>query len=133
LRKQFICKKPISTPQFTIQFKGKILLSLTQYPRLKIRSVIWRWYFHSTGSGANLFQRGVNNFVLYTRIQKANCIYRLIRTVRKRNRSVHPKIKRMTIMIYLYTRSFLEKAKKTAYEALRTYRKEKETEGKMII
>lgn len=96
-----------------------MLLGLKEYPRLNLKRAFWRWYLNTTGSGDNLFQRAANNLVLYTNIHKINSFYRLLGTVRSRVLKVHPRVKRMTTMIYLYTRFFFDRTKREAFQKIK--------------
>lgn len=109
----------------TIKMKGKMLLGLKEYPRLNLKRAFWRWYLNTTGSGDNLFQRAANNLVLYTNISKITSFYRLLGTVRSRLLKVHPRVKRMTTMLYLYTRYFFDRTKREAFQKIRGQGKSK--------
>jgi hypothetical protein len=74
---------------------------------------------NTTGSGDNLFQKAANNLVLYTNIHKINSFYRLLGTVRSRVLKVHPRVKRMTTMLYLYTRYFFDRTKREAFQKIK--------------
>lgn len=104
----------------SLKFKGKMLLGLKEYPRLNLRRAFWRWYLNTTGSGENLFQRAANNLVLYTNINKITAFYRLLGTVRSRHFKVHPRVKRMTTMLYLYARLFFDRTKRDAFNKIKT-------------
>lgn len=108
----FGSKETLEKIEATTKFKGKMLLGLKEYPRLNLKRAFWRWYLNTTGSGENLFQRAANNLVLYTNINKTTSFYRLLGTVRSRSFKVHPRVKRMTTMLYLYTRFFFDRTKR---------------------
>lgn len=91
-------------------------MGLKEYPRLNLKRAFWRWYLNSTGSGENLFNKTVNQLVLYTNINKTTSFYRLLGTVRSKQRKVHPRVKRMTTMFYLYTRIFFDRNKREFFE-----------------
>lgn len=91
-------------------------MGLKEYPRLNLKRAFWRWYLNSTGSGENLFNQTVNQLVLYTNINKTTSFYRLLGTVRSKQKKVHPRVKRMTTMIYLYTRIFFDRSKREFFE-----------------
>lgn len=74
---------------------------------------------NTTGSGDNLFQKAANNLVLYTNIHKINSFYRLLGTVRSRVLKVHPRVKRMTTMLYLYARYFFDRTKREAFQKIK--------------
>lgn len=102
-----------------------MLLGLKQYPRLNLKRAFWRWYLNTTGSGDNLFQRAASNLVLYTNINKTTSFYRILGTVRSRQFKVHPRVKRMTTMIYLYTRYFFDRTKREAFQKIKGQGKSK--------
>lgn len=101
------------------KMKGKMLLGLKEYPRLNLKRAFWRWYLNSTGSGEELFLKAANNLVLYTNINKTTAFYRLLGTVRSRTKKVHPRVKRMTTMLYLYTRLFFDRTKRDAFDRIK--------------
>ncbi len=80
---------------------------------------------NTTGSGDNLFQRAASNLVLYTNINKTTSFYRILGTVRSRQFKVHPRVKRMTTMIYLYTRYFFDRTKREAFQKIKGQGKSK--------
>jgi hypothetical protein len=125
IKDNFANKEAVEKIEATIKFKGKMLLGLKEYPRLNLKRAFWRWYLNTTGSGDNLFQKAANNLVLYTNIHKINSFYRLLGTVRSRMIKVHPRVKRMTTMLYLYTRYFFERSKREAFEKLKGERRTK--------
>ncbi len=81
-----------------------------------MKRAFWRWYLVSTGTGENLFQRAADNLVLYTNINKTTSFYRLFNKVRGKKRRVHPRVKRMTVMLYLYSKMFLERNMREFFE-----------------
>ena len=100
--------------------KGKMLMGLKEYPRLNLKRAFWRWYLNSTGTGEDLFIKAANNLVLYTNINKTTSFYRLLGTVRSQTvRRVHPRVKRMTTMLYLYTRIFFDRTKRDAFDRIK--------------
>lgn len=102
-----------------------MLLGLKEYPRLNLKRAFWRWYLNTTGSGDNLFQKAANNLVLYTNINKTTSFYRILGTVRSRLLRVHPRVKRMTTMLYLYTRYFFDRTKREAFQKIKGQGKSK--------
>lgn len=102
-----------------LKFKGKMLMGLKEYPRLNLKRAFWRWYLMSTGSGENLFQRAADNLVLYTNINKTTSFYRLFSKIKGRKRKVHPRVKRMTVMLYLYSRIFVERNMRDFFEKIK--------------
>ena len=110
--KQFGLQSSHEVAEASLKFKGKMLMGLKEYPRLNLKRAFWRWYLNSTGSGENLFTKTVNQLVLYTNINKTTSFYRLLGTVRSKLIKVHPRVKRMTTMIYLYTRIFFDRNKR---------------------
>jgi len=101
------------------KFKGKMLMGLKEYPRLNLKRAFWRWYMVSTGTGENLFQRAADNLVLYTNINKTSSFYRLFSKVKGRKLKVHPRVKRMTVMLYLYSRIFVERNMRDFFEKIK--------------
>lgn len=83
-----------------------------------MKRAFWRWHISSTESGETNILRAANNLVLYTNINKTTAFYRLLGTVR-RNIKVHPRVKRMTTMIYLYTRIFFDRQKRDAFDRMK--------------
>jgi len=73
----------------------------------------------STGNGQNLFQRAADNLVLYTNINKTSSFYRLYSKVKGRKKHVHPRVKRMTMMFYLYSRIFVERNMRDFFEKIK--------------
>lgn len=119
LMKQFNLHSSHDVAETSLKFKGKMLLGLKEYPRLNLKRAFWRWYLNSTGSGENLFHKTVNQLVLYTNVNKTTSFYRLLGTVRSRQRKVHPRVKRMTTMLYLYTRIFFERNLGIAFDRIK--------------
>lgn len=102
------------------KFKGKMLMGLKQYPRLNIKRAFWKWYLITTGTGENLFQKAADNLVLYTNINKTTSFYRLFSKIKGRKKKVHPRVKRMTYMLYLYTRLFAERNMRDFFEKMKS-------------
>jgi hypothetical protein len=100
----------------TMKFKGKMLMNLKEYPRLNLKRSLWRWYLNTTDTGENLFQRAADQLVLYTNINKTTSFYRLFNKVRGRRRVVSPKVKRMTTMLYLYTKIYYDRYMREFFE-----------------
>jgi len=90
-----------------LKFKGKMLMGLKEYPRLNLKRAFWKWYLTSTTTGENLFQRAADNLVIYTNINKTTSFYRLFSKIKGKKKKVHPRVKRMTMMLYLYSRIFV--------------------------
>ena len=107
------------------KFKGKMLMGLKEYPRLNLKRAFWRWFIRSTGSGEELILHAANQLVLYTNINKTTSFYRLLGTVRSKTRRVHPRVKRMTTMLYLYLRMYFDRTKKYAFDHLKVEGKSK--------
>lgn len=128
LKEHFGSKETIEKIEATTKFKGKMLLGLKEYPRLNLKRAFWRWYLNTTGSGDNLFQKAANNLVLYTNINKITSFYRILGTVRSRMVKVHPRVKRMTTMIYLYTRYFFDRTIREAFQKIRGQGRSKKTD-----
>ena len=102
-----------------LKFKGKMLMGLKEYPRLNLKRAFWKWYLTSTGTGENLFQRAADNLVLYTNINKTSSFYRLFNKIKGRKKKVHPRVKRMTVMLYLYSRIFVERSMRDFFEKVK--------------
>jgi len=102
-----------------LKFKGKMLMGLKEYPRLNLKRAFWKWYLTSTGTGENLFQRAADNLVLYTNINKTSSFYRLFNKIKGRKKKVHPRVKRMTVMLYLYSRIFVERCMRDFFEKVK--------------
>lgn len=101
------------------KFKGKMLMGLKEYPRLNLKRAFWKWYLTTTGTGENLFQRVSDNMVLYTNINKTTSFYRLFSKIKGRKKKVHPRVKRMTVMLYLYSRIFVERNMRDFFEKMK--------------
>lgn len=101
------------------KFKGKMLMGLKEYPRLNLKRAFWKWYLTSTGTGENLFQRVSDNLVLYTNINKTTSFYRLFSKIKGRKKKVPPRVKRMTVMLYLYSRIFVERNMRDFFEKMK--------------
>lgn len=101
------------------KFKGKMLMGLKEYPRLNLKRAFWKWYLTTTGTGENLFQRVSDNMVLYTNINKTTSFYRLFSKIKGKKKKVHPRVKRMTLMLYLYSRIFVERNMRDFFEKMK--------------
>lgn len=101
------------------KFKGKMLMGLKEYPRLNLKRAFWKWYLTTTGTGENLFQKAADNLVLYTNINKTTSFYRLFSKIKGRKKKVHPRVKRMTVMLCLYTRIFAERQMRDFFEKVK--------------
>jgi hypothetical protein len=84
-------------------------MQLKEYPRLNLKRAFWKWHLSTTSAGEYLFQRAADNLVLYTNINKTTAFYRLFNKSRRRMRNVPPRVKRMTTMVYLYSKIFFER------------------------
>lgn len=62
--------------------------------------------------------KAAHNLVLHTSINKVSAFYRLLMGIRAPKRYVHPQTKRLTTMLYAYTRIFFERTKKDAFDIL---------------
>lgn len=74
---------------------------------------------NTTDTGETLFQRAADNLVLYTNINKTTSFYRLFNKIKGRRRIVHPRVKRMTTMLYLYTKIFYDRQLREFFEKLK--------------
>jgi hypothetical protein len=74
---------------------------------------------NTTDTGETLFQRAADNLVLYTNINKTTSFYRLFNKVKGKRRVVHPRVKRMTTMLYLYTKIFYDRQMREFFEKLK--------------
>lgn len=117
-----------------LKFKGKMLMSLKEYPRLNLKRSFWQWYLGSTTAGENLFMRATDNLVLYTNINKTTAFYRLLNRGKGRKKKVPPRVKRMTIMLFLYSKVFVERNMRDFFDKAKakTYKEKGESLAKMI-
>ena len=99
-----------------LNVKGRLLLSLKEYPRQGKKNAFYHWYIKSTIAGESMLQRFANRLVLDTYINKTTAFYRMFRQVKGKKKVVSPKAKRMTTMLYLYSRVFLERKKQEFFE-----------------
>jgi hypothetical protein len=104
-----------------IHVKGRLLLGLKEYPRQSKRSAFYHWYVKSTIAGESLLQKVGNKLVLDTHINKTTAFYRLFRLVKGKKKIISPKLKRMTIMLYLYSRVFVERQKQEFFQKFKMY------------
>ena len=111
--------RELGTGDVNLHVKGKLLLGLKEYPRQSKKSAFYYWYVKSTQTGESLLQRAANRLVLYTNINKTTAFYRLFRTVKGKKIVVAPKTKRMTMMLYLYSRIFVQRQKQEFFERLK--------------
>jgi len=79
---------------------------------LNLKRAFWRWYLGATDHGESLFQNASDKLVLYTNINKTTVFYRLMNQIKGKKRKVHPRVKRMTIMIYLYSKIYFQRGMK---------------------
>ena len=116
-------KSRISEPSepMDLRLKGKVLMTLKQYPRLNFQKSLWHWYLNSTAMGEEMFHRVADSLVLYTNINRTSAFYRLLSGVRRRQKKVPPRVKRMTIMLFLYARIYAERNMKEIMNILKRY------------
>ena len=105
----------------SLKVKGKALMALKEYPRLNLKRAFWRWHLSTTDQGEKLFKRASDKLVLYTNINKTSFFYRLYNQVRVKQIKVDPKVKRMTVMFYLYTKIFFERPMRTFFEKTKIF------------
>ncbi len=101
------------------RFKGKVLMGLKEYPRLNLKRAFWKWYLQSTGTGEMLFEKYADSLVLYTNINKTTAFYRIFNKIKGKRRKVSPKVKRMTTMLYLYSKIFMDRQQREFFEKLK--------------
>ena len=102
-----------------LNVKGKLLLGLKEYPRQGKKNAFYHWYVKSTTTGASKLQRVAHKLVLDTNINKTTAFYRLFQKVKGKKKVVSPKVKRMTLMLYLYSRIFVSRQKQEFFERLK--------------
>jgi hypothetical protein len=68
-----------------------------------------------------MFHKVADQLVLYTNINKTTAFYRLFKKFKGMKKMVSPKVKRMTMMIYLYSRIFFERRQQEFFEKLKIY------------
>lgn len=86
---------------------------------MNLKRAFYRWYLQTTDVGQNLFQRAADNMVLYTNVNKTTAFYRMFETVRHQRRIVHPRVKRMTTVLYLFIKGFFDRPKREFFEKLK--------------
>lgn len=86
-------------------------MGLKQYPRQSKKNAFYGWYLRSTLAGQALLQRVSNKLVLDTNINKTTAFYRMFRLIKGRRKVVSPQMKRMTMMLYLYSRIYVQRQK----------------------
>lgn len=96
-------------------------MGLKEYPRHNKKHAFYLWYLRSTDTGGSILQKVADQLVLNTNINKTTAFYRLFKKVKGKKRFVSPKTKRMTIMIYLYSRLFFERQKQEFFEKFKIY------------
>lgn len=101
------------------QDKARRLIDLNRYPVAHLKSVVWRWFLNTTSSGEYLFERAANNLVLYTNINKITAFYRIFREVRGRKKTISPRIRKIAIILHLYTRNIFSKDENFAFDRLK--------------
>lgn len=111
-------KKEEEHLQHRLKVKGKMLLGLKQYPSLTLKEAFYHWYIKTTEKGEQLILRAAHNLVLYTSINKSTAFYRLLMAVRESHPPVSPSTKRLTIMLNAYTRLYIQRSKKDAFDLL---------------
>jgi hypothetical protein len=94
-------------------------MGLKEYPRLNLKRAFWRWYLTTTDTGESLFQKVSDNIVLYTHANKENTYYRFFKKAKGRRRKVNPKIKRLTMILCLYTKIFFNRQVREAFEMIK--------------
>lgn len=104
-----------------MKLKGRALMALKEYPRLNLKRAFWRWYLSTTDSGDKLFINAADKLVLYTNINKTTFFYRLLNKVKVREIKVDPKVKRMTVMFYLYTKMYYERPMREFFEKFKIF------------
>lgn len=105
----------------SLRLKGKVLMGLKEYPRHNKKHAFYLWYLGSTSRGDNMFHKVADQLVLYTNINKTTAFYRLFKKIKGTKKLVSPKIKRMTMMIYLYSRIFFERRQQEFFEKMKIY------------
>jgi len=63
-----------------------------------------------------LLQKVSNKLVLDTNINKTTAFYRMFRLIKGRRKIVSPQMKRMTMMLYLYSRIYVQRQKQEFFE-----------------
>ena len=116
LLKQFGLDSIVDQIDANMKLKGRALMGLKEYPRLNLKRAFWRWYLSSTDNGDKLFHNAADKLVLYTNINKTTFFYRLLNKVKVREIKVDPKVKRMTMMFYLYTKMYYERPMREFFE-----------------
>jgi hypothetical protein len=111
LLKDFGLSSILEQHDTSLKLKGKVLFGLKEYPRYNKKHAFFSWYLQSTDAGESLMQKVADQLVLHTNINKTTGFYRLFKKVKGKKRVVSPKTKRMTMMIYLYSRIFFERQK----------------------
>lgn len=69
--------------------------------------------------GQDLLTKTCNRLPLYTNISKETSFYRILWTIKKKRKHVHPKVKRMMTMLYLFLKGVFERNKRNAFEKLK--------------
>ena len=80
---------------------------MKEYPRQSKKNAFYHWYIKSTIAGTGMLQRAANKLVLDTNINKTTAFYRMFKQLKEKKNVVSPKAKRMTTMLYLYSRVFI--------------------------
>lgn len=96
-------------------------MGLKEYPRHNKKHAFYLWYIRSTDTGESKLQKVADQLVLYTNINKTTGFYRLFKKVKGKKRVVSPKTKRMTMMIYLYSRIYFERQKQEFFEKFKMF------------
>lgn len=91
-------------------------MKLRQYPINKLKRTLYRWFINTTSTGHKLMQKTVNKLVLYTNINKPTALYRLLGTVRHQKRYVHPRMKSLPKILYLYLTIHLDRIQRNALD-----------------
>ena len=95
-----------------------MLLALKQYPQLTLKEAFYRWFIKTTPYGEQIILTAAHNLVLYTNINKFSAFYRLLNAVRVPRKFIHPRTKRLTTMIYVFTKLYFDRSKKDAFDIL---------------
>lgn len=110
-----------------------MLLGLKEYPNMNKRQAFQRWYLTTSTTGEQLMLKLANNLVLHTNINKTTAFYRLLHPIKgKKIKNIPPRTKRMTTMIYLYTRLYFERQLKDAFDHIKAQSSSKFKKAQII-
>lgn len=101
--------------------KGKLLLSLKEYPRQNLRNAFYKWYITTSQTGQGLLQKMVTRLVLQTNVNKTTAFYRMFQKVKKTENYVSCKSKRLALVLYLYSRIYLQREKQEFFEKFKIF------------